>query len=292
MYSATQKQAVDWPGFAARAAAAVGWQGGSQITRRSAVTARAPKPASYDEAPTRPVEVPASHIETIVSAMDYLSPARARILGRLLTATQPGLCGGNKVLQPLWANEMMDRAYQMVRLTRLLDRRLPRDDDDPMDDSLEWRIASNLTETLRALHIRKDDEKLPCSDLLRDTVRDMAELFGEAVGITGISTCIDRLDLPAFKRRALVLMASHLVVDILLHAAREHRSPQLLVTLDRPRCDIARLSVGYDDRAVPFGPLDGTYGVIDDLASLLETDIIYRADRLGRFVTGMEFPLR
>ncbi len=276
MYSVTSKQASDWPGMTARARAVTRHSGSDADLRLAAITRR-PKSVSP--------------IETMVSALEYLSPARARILGLLLTATQPGSCGGSKVLQPIWANEMMDRAYQMVRLTRLLDNRVPRNDSDPVDDSLEWRITSNLTETLRALHIRTDDEAQPCSDLLRATVRDLVELFGEAVGVSGISTCIDRLDLPAFKRRALVLMASHLVVDILLHAAREHRSPQLLVALDQPRCGVARLSVGYDDRAVPFGPLDGTYGVIDDLASLLETDIIYRADRLGRFVTGMDFPL-
>lgn len=277
MYSAPSKQAADWPYMTSRAPA-LPRHGGGDVAPRCATITRGPKPVSS--------------IETMVAALDYLSPARARILGRLLIATQPGSCGGNNILQPIWANEMMDRAYQMVRLTRLLDNRVPRSDNDPVDDSLEWRITSNLTDTLCALRIRKDDEALPCSDLLRDTVRDLVELFGEAVGVTGISTCIDRLDLPAFKRRALVLMASHLVVDILLHAAREHRSPQLLVTLDQPRCGTARLSVGYDDRAVPFGPLDGTYGVIDDLASLLETDIVYRADRLGRFVTGMDFPLR
>lgn len=277
MYAATSKQASDWPDLASRAST-VAREGDSDAAPR------------YDATTRRPT--PVSHIEAMASALDDLSPARARILGRLLVATHPESCGGNVILQPIWANEMMDRAYQMVRLTRLLDNRLRHNATEAMDDSLEWRVANNLTETLCALHIRKDDEALPCSDLLRDTVRDLVELFGEAVGVTGISTCIDRLDLPAFKRRALVLMASHLVVDILLHAAREHGSPQLLVTLERPRGNVARLSVGYDDRAVAFGPLDGTYGVIDDLASLLQTDIVYRADRLGRFVTGMDVPLR
>jgi hypothetical protein len=49
--------------------------------------------------------------------------------------------------------------------------------------------------------------------------------------------------------------------------------------------------VGYDHCVAPFGPLDGDHGVIDDLASLLESDVSYRAAD-GRIGVGVEFPLR
>jgi len=116
------------------------------------------------------------------------------------------------------------------------------------------------------------------------------DLFGEAAGIGGISTNIERLELASYKRRALVLMAGHLVIETLLFAGRARRGGRTLVILDRPRPGLGRLAVGYADDVVPFGPLDGSYGVIDDLASLLESDITYRADR-GRIVAGIEFSL-
>lgn len=231
-----------------------------------------------------------SQIESMMLAMDRMSPARARLLTMLLRSTEPGSCGDGQLLQPIWADEMICRADRTIRLIQLLEDRVPCDGGTA--DGLESRIAINLADTLCALRIERDDEARPCSVLLRHAARDLAELFGDAAGIIGISTGIERLELPAFKRRALVLMASRLLSDILLYVARERHSPLLLVTLDRPRRGIARLSIGYEDRPGLFGPIDGSDSVTDDLASLLETAIIYRADRLGRFTIGMDIPLR
>jgi hypothetical protein len=220
-----------------------------------------------------------------------LSPTRSHILGVLLEAANPTHHGGVATLRPIWANEAMHRAYQMVRLTRMLDRRTPCDEQSPVVAEFERRIAKALAETQLSLHIARDAEKLPCSEALRDLARDLVDLYGEAAGIGGISTSIERLELASFKRRALVLMAGHLLIETLLFAGRARRGGRALVILDRPRPGLGRLAVGYDDGVVPFGPLDGSYGVIDDLASLLESDITYRADR-GRIVAGVEFSLR
>jgi hypothetical protein len=219
-----------------------------------------------------------------------LSRPRSRILGVLLEAADPEHCGGSSTLQPLWANETMHRAYQMVRLTRLLDDRMPRRDRDPAAIDLEWRIAKDLAEALHSLRIVSDSETVSCSEVLRDVVRDMAELFSGATCIAGISTCIERLGLASFKRRAMVLLAGHLVVELLLRAIRERRSGQIMVTLDRPCRRFGRLAVGYDDHSGLFGPPDEDCGVIDDLASLLECDVTYRAGG-GRIVAEVEFPL-
>jgi hypothetical protein len=230
-------------------------------------------------------------LEQMVMDARQLSPMRSRILGVLLAAANPASCGGNATLQPLWANEAMHRAHQMVRLTGTLDRKTPCEDKGPAEADLEWRIATVLSETLLSLRIARDAEKLPCSEVLRDAVRDLVELFGEAVGISGISTSIERLELASFKRRALVLLAGHLVIEALLFAVRTRHDGQVLVILDRPCAGFGRLAVGFDDHTVPFGPLDGSHGVIDDLASLLESDVSYRAD-CGRIVAGVEFSLR
>jgi hypothetical protein len=99
------------------------------------------------------------------------------------------------------------------------------------------------------------------------------------------------MELASFKRRALVLVAGHLVIQFLFCAFRACCSGQILVILDRPSHRLGRLVVGYDHRVAPFGPLDGDHGVIDDLASLLESDVSYRAAD-GRIGVGVEFPLR
>ncbi len=228
--------------------------------------------------------------ERMVLDSSQLSPTRSRILGALLAAANPACCGGNATLQPLWANEATHRAYQMVRLTRVLDSRIPCGDQCAAEVDLEWRVAEVLAATLLSLRIKRDAEKLPCSEVLRDLVRDLVDLFGDAACVSGISTTIERLELASFKRRALVLLAGQLVIEALSFAARAPRGSQILVILDRPAAGFGRLAVGFDDHVVPFGPLDGSDGVIDDLASLLESDVIYRTD-CGRIVAGVEFPL-
>jgi len=119
------------------------------------------------------------------------------------------------------------------------------------------------------------------------------ELFGEAAGVTNISTIIERIELSSFKRRALVLMAGHLVIEILLFAARTRCSGQVQVTLDRHDLGLGlgRLAVGFCDCLPPRNPFGTGQGVIDDLADLLASDVIYRWDR-GQIVAGVEFSLR
>ena len=267
-------------------------EGGSDAAAESDVIVRPHRrsPIAPTFGPARKRPRPVGRIETMLLDSQMLSQPRSRVLGVLLEAANPEACGGNTTLKPLWANEAMHRAYQTVRLARLLDGRIPCSDRQPAEIDLEWRVAKNLAEAMRSLRIARDAERLPCSEALRDVVRDLVELFGGAVGIADISTSIERLELASFKRRALVLMAGHLVVELLLHAYRAGRSGQVLVMLDRPRHWLGRLAVGYDDHAVPFGPLDGRYGVIDDLASLLECDVTYRAGG-GQIVTEIEFPI-
>lgn len=239
---------------------------------------------------------PSRHIgrlERMAMQAHLLSPLRSRILGVLLEAANLTCCGGNAILRPLWANESMHRAYQMVRLTRMLDGSTPRGEHGPGEAAaadLEWRIAKALAEAQLSLRIARDTEQVSCSEALRDVVRYLVELFGEATGIFDISTSVERLELASFKRRALVLLAGHLVIEVLLLAGRVRRGGRALVILDRPGPARGRLAVGYDDDIVHFGPLNGVDGVIDDLASLLESDITYRAEG-GRIVAGVEFSL-
>ena len=229
--------------------------------------------------------------EQMVADSHQLSPMRSRILGVLLGSANHSCSGGNAILRPMWANETMYRAYQTVRLTRLLDDRIPCRHRDTAETDFEWRNAKGLAEALHSLRIAHDSEKLPCSGALREVVRDLVELFGGAMGISAISTSIEPMELASFKRRALVLVAGHLVIQFLFCAFRACCSGQILVILDRPSHRLGRLVVGYDHRVAPFGPLDGDHGVIDDLASLLESDVSYRAAD-GRIGVGVEFPLR
>jgi hypothetical protein len=225
-------------------------------------------------------------------AVDQLSPARSRLLGLLLHAADPATCGGPAVLRPIWANETMSRAYQMVRLTRQLDCRLPVANSDAIECMLEHRLAQAIADALLSLHIDRDGDPLPCSEILRSVVRNLVELFGPVAGKIAITTAIDRLELSAFRRRALILLASHLVIRTLLHAFWQSRSGRILVTLEQPTAALGRLTIGHDDEVIRLGPLEQNDGVTDDLGDLLESELEYRKDERGKMGASIEFPTR
>ena len=68
-------------------------------------------------------------------------------------------------------------------------------------------MAANLATGLREFTISCDYQSVPCSASPRSATRNLVVLFGPAAGSVTISTRIEALNLPAFKRRALVLLA-------------------------------------------------------------------------------------
>jgi two-component sensor histidine kinase len=54
--------------------------------------------------------------------------------------------------------------------------------------------------------------------VLREIVRDLVTLFGPTAGDIELHLNIERVALAAYRRRALVLAASELVINALLHA--------------------------------------------------------------------------
>lgn len=209
----------------------------------------------------------------------------------LLAAASPTVCGGRAVLRPIWATEALNRAYNMVRLVGRLEQRAP-DCNNRTGFDLEAKLGAELAATFDALAISCDEEPRPCSVLLRDLVRDLVELFGPAVGPVVLATCIDRLALPAFRQRALILLANELVSNALLQAFEPHRSGRItlhLAVLDRRS---ARLTVTDDggnvfDRARRH---PSRCGVVDYLADLLESDLTYRSRPGGGMIAELEFP--
>ena len=103
----------------------------------------------------------------------------------------------------------------MLRLTLALRARI----DITPTMSLFWQaLASTLAADLKTLSSHAENEVVPCSRVLRDVVRNTAALFAPTTGGLEVTTDIEYVRLPAYKRRALVLLASELVVNALLHA--------------------------------------------------------------------------
>jgi two-component sensor histidine kinase len=233
-----------------------------------------------------------SQYEQVACATAAISPQRARLLGILLAAAPPASCGGRPVLRPIWATEALHRAHSMVRLVGRLEQRMPRRDDQSRLPDFETNIGLELASIFDSLAMTDDEELRPCSSNLRDVARNLIELFGPTIGHVTVATSVDQLALPAFRHRALVLIASELVTNTLLHAFKDRRAGQVTLQLTLPGRGVARLAVtddgdGLCDRARchPAG-----CSVINYLADLLEAELVYRPRPGGGTIAEIEIP--
>lgn len=234
-----------------------------------------------------------SRFEQIIAATDRISPQRQRLLGLLLSAGPSAHCNGRSVLRPIWADEAMHRAYRMVRLVGQLDEAMPRYRIRSPWPNFESKLGLDIKTTFDSLAILYDEEPRSCSAPLRDIVRDLVELFGPAIGNMTAATSVDHLTLPAFRHRALILLASELVTNAMLHASKDRRDSRIALRLSVLGHDAARLTVTCD------GCFDLDYiqrqpaccDVITDLSDLLQGEPICQSRLGGGTIVDLEFPV-
>jgi len=65
-------------------------------------------------------------LEQMAAQVAICSRSRQAMLGTLLDATLPTARRGRPAFRAVWVNEAMNRAYNMIRLTPLLDKFAPR----------------------------------------------------------------------------------------------------------------------------------------------------------------------
>jgi two-component sensor histidine kinase len=232
----------------------------------------------------------ASRLEFLAETGSGLSLRRGVLLGALLDATLPSTYEGDPLLQPLWADEAMQRAYVTVFLIGMLEKAVPRARKHGFAASAERILAGELAVVLKSASYTVADAPVSCAHSVREVVRNVVELFGRAVGDVQIRTGIEPVTLPAFKARALLLLAHHLTVNALRHGFRASGGGQISVTLNRIRSTQARLVV--TDTGTGFlGKRPGPPSLTWDLASLLEVKPIFYAVSGGGVSVKVEFPI-
>jgi hypothetical protein len=233
---------------------------------------------------------PARPISESLAGLTRESPTKAGDLpGVLLASTFPVNGYGCEVLRPLWAEEAMHRAYTFMRLIKTRNRRGASADMEPIVAGLEDFVARDLAAQFRDLETGGAREVLPCSTILRDIVTNLGVLFGNAANIT-LKTTIEPLLLPAYKRRALGLVAAELVSNALLHAFPGHEAGLIHVGLTSlgPKTMCLRVA----DSGIGFTGLRPNLdcGVAAGLASLLEVDLVYHRIS-GWTIAEIAFPV-
>ena len=229
---------------------------------------------------------PVAHFGDLVAGLNSLSSERRAMLGALLGATVPQVPHNMSSLRPLWADEAMQRAYDLVAMFSMLDC---------CGVSLfgpegEWQIVSHLARIYSSLEIADNETRQTCSTDLRDIVRNLTELFAPIADSITLYTTIEHLSLAPLKRRALVLAAAKLVLEALRRASTSGRAARLTVALivEWPRMASLHVMMETDVRT-DFGT-PGSDTVVDDLAFLLECSLDVFETAFG-IHTELRFPL-
>ena len=107
-----------------------------------------------------------------------LAPRRqSQLFGLLIGATATEGRSGAQVLCPLWADELMHRAYNMLRLCQMSECDMRGDHDDRLDSNMQFALARDLAAQYRSLVGGAEYEIVPCSAILRRVVVNLVELF-------------------------------------------------------------------------------------------------------------------
>ncbi|GEM_PF-2759889 len=220
-----------------------------------------------------------------------VSAQRRAVLAVLLDATVPLARCGHSVLKPLWVDEAMQRAHNMVRLVVELERQLPFIPENSEDSGAEYQVACDLAETFRSLTAADDNDMQPCFDALQVVVFNLIKLFGPTIGQVYADMSVERLTLPAYKRRALVLASCELVLNSLGHGLIGGDVRNITVTLCRTSRAVARLSVEGHSRGVSETLVPSHGDIISDLAAILESDVVYGDRAGGGTVAQISFPV-
>jgi hypothetical protein len=219
------------------------------------------------------------------------SAERAAVMMALLGATLPSTYDGHRKLQPLWANEAMHRAHTTICLIKVLERRVLVPRGSPSVGVYELNLANDIARLIKSVSYTQASTSVSCSSTVKDLVLETVELFGPGAGDVAIETNIEKVVLPAFKVRALVLLAQHLVANALLVGLQFPGGGRITVNLCRTAPTGARLSVITSGPGL-VGSQPCSCSVTHDLASLLGATLAYNSMREKELTVCVNFRTR
>jgi two-component sensor histidine kinase len=228
-----------------------------------------------------------SRFEVLAAWSEQLPCGPGDVFGALLAATHPQTAKPGWTSLSLWNDEALHRAYCMLQLILRLRSMRSR-----VHWHNEFELASQLAVDFRSLFAAHENELVQCSEVLRDVVRNLGSLFGPAGGDIDIKTNVERLSLAAFGRRALVLVATELLLNVLGHAFHGRANGHVEVCLQRTSEGRARWRVTDDGIGHFETAEDADVSIAGRLAHLLGGRLVYRQDQGSATTAEIVFPVQ
>jgi hypothetical protein len=246
-----------------------------------AAPAAPPARASAQRPSLRMVHGPKPVIELPIS--------RSSIFAVLYNAACPISSRGCRDLHPLWADEARHRVLNLFSLTLMLERQVS-SEAEPVDHRQELAVATRLAALYRSLEEAREEENVACSETLHDLVAGLIGLFGPAVGKVSLRTRLIPLAMTAYRRRALILTASALVIQALVQPSIVAAWREVEITLVLEGSRNMRFSIEIEGTGIDPQRSGSGHEVVICLAGLLEAEIVYRRSMRGGISAELNFP--
>jgi hypothetical protein len=212
------------------------------------------------------------------------------MLDILLRTAVPSSWGGREVLWPLWANEAMHRAHRMMHLTLQLERYAIKSGGRATWFAQHFENACVLADIFAELRIADDLEVLMCSALLGDAIAGLINVFDMPACSLEAHIDLKDIGLPAYKRRALTLAATTLVMQVLSCTSNGNCKPVASISLSSASSQRTRLAVAAEGLSRLEQDTREIDDIVDGLADLLEVRNVRRLQWTGGFITQIDFP--
>jgi two-component sensor histidine kinase len=197
--------------------------------------------------------------------------------------------------QTVWIEEAMHRAANLQHLAASLDRLLNSGGLGSSDRLRAIRRAEALVDTYDNLTLTCDTGPRSCTQELRDIAGGVVEIFGHTVGSFVLSLELQPLLLAGEVRRALLLAASELVVNALLHGFVGRQAGTIQVRLCHDQTARKGVLFVADDGAGPENRTDShglSRHIVRHLADVLDGDVVWRQSlSLGGTEAMLRFPV-
>jgi hypothetical protein len=220
---------------------------------------------------------------------DYRIRYRREILAILLDATE-SLPASLSSSQGVWMAEANHRSLAMLQLLLLLNRPTHEYHGREKFYFKEYENAKRLVRVYRSLDSCYESNLVPCEAVIHGIINGLVTVFNVTNGIVDLKVYSKSLNLKANKRRALALLISKLVVDMLKDGAKRLIAGRLILSFARAERGQMFIRIETSCPILESFSSPG-YDVVCALSGVLASEILCGEGKTGGTYVELLIPL-
>jgi hypothetical protein len=220
---------------------------------------------------------------------DYRIQYRREILEMLLNSTE-FLPASLSSTRRVWVAEASHRSMAMLQLLLLLSRPIAKYPGGEKFYVDEYENVKKLANVYRSLDGCCESKLVPCEEVIHGIINGLVTVFGITKGVVDLKVHTKSLNLMKDKRRALVLLISKLVVDMLKDGAERVIDGRLALSFARAEARQIFIRIETSCPILESLSYPG-YDVVCALSGVLASEISYREAKTGGTYVELLIPL-